>query len=230
MTNRKALLDKIRALLSKTVDNGCTEHEALAALDKASQMMDAYEVTEADLQLDGETATIFSYAKADPNNIRMYLAGAVARYCGVKVWRQKPALKFCGLPADVEFASWLIDTLARFVEREVLTHLWTRPAGEDRRPVADGFVAGCTRRISERLDALTQASTVKATANGRALVVTKDALIRAKMAELGIVLGKGRQSRRKLDNDAYRAGKAAGDRASFGRPVGGGAAKTLLLS
>jgi Protein of unknown function (DUF2786) len=33
MTNRDMLLEKIRALLSKTAANGCTEAEALAALD-----------------------------------------------------------------------------------------------------------------------------------------------------------------------------------------------------
>src|SRR6476660_3391736 len=49
--NRDSLVEKIRALMSKTIENGCTEHEALAALDKTRAMMDAYEVTEADLQL-----------------------------------------------------------------------------------------------------------------------------------------------------------------------------------
>jgi hypothetical protein len=45
MNDRNSLLDKIRALMSKTAENGCTEHEALAALDKARALMDAYEVT-----------------------------------------------------------------------------------------------------------------------------------------------------------------------------------------
>lgn len=49
--NRKRLLDKIRGLLSKTIANGCTEAEALAALAKARAMMEAYEVTAEDLKL-----------------------------------------------------------------------------------------------------------------------------------------------------------------------------------
>jgi hypothetical protein len=44
--NRDNLIQQIRALMNKTVTNGCTEPEALAALDKARAMMDAYEVTE----------------------------------------------------------------------------------------------------------------------------------------------------------------------------------------
>jgi len=48
MTNEKTL-NKIRALLAKTIENGCTEAEAMAAIEMARAMMDAYEVTEADL-------------------------------------------------------------------------------------------------------------------------------------------------------------------------------------
>lgn len=49
--NRDSLIQQIRALMNKTVIHGCTEHEALAALDKARALMDAYDVTEVDLQL-----------------------------------------------------------------------------------------------------------------------------------------------------------------------------------
>jgi hypothetical protein len=50
MNNRESLLNKIRALLSKTRSNGCTEPEALAALAKASAMMSAYNVSDAELR------------------------------------------------------------------------------------------------------------------------------------------------------------------------------------
>jgi len=39
-TEREKLLDKIRALLSKTTESGCTEGEYLAALAKARALMD----------------------------------------------------------------------------------------------------------------------------------------------------------------------------------------------
>jgi hypothetical protein len=39
---RETVLNKIRALLAKTLDNGCSEAEAVAALDKAQAMKDAY--------------------------------------------------------------------------------------------------------------------------------------------------------------------------------------------
>ena len=88
--NRDSLLDKIRALMSKTVDNGCTEAEALAALDKARAMMDAYEVTEADLQLSKAEGAILRKeppGSKDPHGIKRGMAVAVAKFCDCKAWR-----------------------------------------------------------------------------------------------------------------------------------------------
>jgi hypothetical protein len=73
--NRDELIEKIRALMSKTVANGCTEAEALAALDKARAFMDAYEVTEAELQLTKEEAAILRSeppGSRDMHNIKFY--------------------------------------------------------------------------------------------------------------------------------------------------------------
>jgi hypothetical protein len=54
MTNRNSIIDKIKALLAKTTENGCTEEEALAALAKARAWIDAHEVTDDELQLSRE--------------------------------------------------------------------------------------------------------------------------------------------------------------------------------
>jgi hypothetical protein len=99
------------------------------------------------------------------------------------------------------------------------------PRGE-RRFVINGFVVGCTARISARLDALVQQSeaTAKANASGSrslvsAMATAKAYAIRAAKEKAGIRLRSGRASSRRLDGDSYRAGQAAGERASFGRPI-----------
>ena len=85
--NREHLLDKIRALLSKTTENGCTEAEALTALAKARAMMDAYEVTETDLQLTKAEAAVLL---EDPEGsaISITSGGPLqrrGRFCDVRV-------------------------------------------------------------------------------------------------------------------------------------------------
>src|ERR1035437_3545910 len=222
--NRESLLDKIRALMSKTVDNGCTEAEALSALDKARAMMDAYEVSEDDLRLSKEEKAVLRAEPAgtrDPHGIKRSLATPVAKFCDCKVWRNgEKGLTFCGLKSDAQFATWLLDNLASFVQCELVGHLsgCLAPKGE-RRFVINGFVAGFASRVSERIKALCQQSAVVASSNSRALVLVKSTAVADKLKELNIHLGKGRRSGRRLNGASYQAGKSAGDRASFGRPV-----------
>lgn len=223
-TERENLLDKIRALLAKTIENGCTEAEALAALAKAQAMMDAYDVTEADLALTKEEKAILRKEPAgmrDPHDVKSYLASAVAEFASCKVWRQREGgLVFCGLPSDTHMATWLLDMLAGFVLRELTNHLChTIVPPRERRPVINGFVSGCTRRINERLRELRAASQTQASGHGRALIVVKTDLIKATMRAHGITLRSRSRSARQYDAGSYAAGMTAGDRATFGRPV-----------
>jgi hypothetical protein len=230
--NRDDMIDKIKALLNKTVINGCTEHEAFAALDKARALMDAYEVAEGELQLTKDEAAILRSeppGSLDPHDIKFLLSRAVSEFCGCKAWKGPDGLQFCGLPADARLATWLLDTLAAFVQAELAQHLMgcVAPKGR-RRFVINGFVAGCCKRISDRLEALCTQSASAATSNGRELVVLKNSAIADKMKAAGITLRTSRSSRRS-DEASYRAGTAVGDRANFGRPVTGANA-TLRLS
>jgi Protein of unknown function (DUF2786) len=75
-TQREGLLDKIRGLLAKTLENGCTESEAMAALDKAHAMMAAYDVSENELSLTKEEKAILRReppGTKDPHRIKWFL-------------------------------------------------------------------------------------------------------------------------------------------------------------
>jgi hypothetical protein len=228
-TERERVLTKIRALLAKTLEAGCTEGEAMAALGKAQAMKDAYAVTEAELNLTKEEKAILRReppGTKDPHRIKWLLLWAVQKFCNCSGWRQRRddggGIVFCGLPSDAQFASWLLDTLANFVQAELVNFLIeAAPSNEDRREAIRGFVLGCTERISQRLEELCQQSATLASANAKALVVVKDAAIKAKLDELDIHLCRGSSSCGAFDGSSYQAGKVAGDRATFGRPVSG---------
>jgi hypothetical protein len=151
---------------------------------------------------------------------------AVSKFCNCEGWRRSRlgggGIAFCGLPSDAQFASWLLDTLANFVQAELVNFLMqAEPSNEDRRAAIKGFVLGCTDRISHRLEELCEQSATLASSNAKALVVVKTAAVQAKLAELGIVLSACSSSYGAWDASSYQAGSAAGNRASFGRPVAG---------
>ena len=146
---RESLLDKIRALLAKKVENGCTESEAFAALAKARAMMDAYAVGDDELSLTKEEKAILRREppdSKDPYRIKQHLAVSVAKFCECKVWGDRGGiLVFCGLLSDAQFATWLLDTLAAFVQNEIVGHLMGSVAeGQHRRRVIASFALGCT--------------------------------------------------------------------------------------
>lgn len=224
MTAREKILATIRGIMAKTIENGCTESEAMAALDKARAMMDAYEVTDEDLLLKGEKAAIFNSTVRDPHGIRNRLGTKVAEFTDCKIWRQaNGCVSMCGLESDVEFGNWLLETLSNFVKLEMVKYLSTIAySPKEKKYHVNGFVGGATGKIVERLAILILASKSKESGNGRALVVAKSALIDETMKAEGLKFGTGRARRRRVSTGSFAAGTAAGDRASFHRPVAGG--------
>jgi len=235
-TKRKKRIDQIKALFSKTTENGATEAEMMAAFDKAAAMMDAYDISDEEVQLTKDEAAM-QHADPpdleDPHNIKWRLTYSVGIFCNVELYRSRhqTGLKCIGLPSDVQFAMWLLDTLADFVFDELYKHLigCCAPKGE-RRVIIRSFVEACCGRISDRLDELVKRSKVARTSNGRELMVVKDALIKAYMKEHNINLARcsGGSAPSTVNASAAAAGRSAGDRASFGRPVSGAGA-TLRL-
>src|ERR1700720_2271340 len=127
MADRNSIIDKIKALLAKTTANGATEAEMLSALDKASAMMDAYDITDADVQVARDEAAVLQKDPPDlkaPHKVRR-LSHAVGEFCGLQIYRSRheTGLKCIGMPSDVQFAMWLLDSLADFVFAELYAHL-----------------------------------------------------------------------------------------------------------
>lgn len=228
--NRNAIIEKIKALLAKTTANGCTEAEMFAALDKASAMQDAYDICAEEVELTKDEKAILHADPPDlkdPHKIKWRLTGGVSEFCGVQIFRSRheTGLKCIGMPSDVQFAMWLLDTLADHVFNELYAHLIGCLAPQsERRIVIRSFVEACCNRISDRLLELVERSKAARTSNGRELVVVKNAAIKAFMKDHGIRLcGSGGYSPSTINAAAAAAGRAAGDRASFGRPVSGAA-------
>jgi hypothetical protein len=231
MTDRNAIIDKIKALLAKTTERGATEHEMMSALDKASAMKDTYEITDEELQLTKEEKAILHADPsnlADPHSIKWRLVVGVSEFCGVQIYRARheTGLRCIGMPSDVQFAMWLLDTLADFVFGELYAHLIGSLAPRnERRVIIRSFVEACCDRITDRLFVLVKQSKAARTSNGRELVVVKGAAIEAFMKANDIRLRTcSSRATSTINSAAAAAGQSAGDRASFGRPVSGAAA------
>ena len=111
------VIQRIQALRAKTVDQGCTEQEALTSANKVAELLDRYGLSLSEIELrrqvcegvgiDTERRRRGAFDSCVP---------AIAGFCDCKVWTETTATGsiryiFFGLPADVEAAHFLYDLI-----------------------------------------------------------------------------------------------------------------------
>jgi hypothetical protein len=239
--NRTAAIGRIRALLNKTVENGCTEEEAFSAAQKAGELMDRYgiESSEAEIREEKCTTGLHGGHRARAHESK-WVAKAVAQFCDCRVWHRTGTgqLAFFGLPADVEVATYLMG---------VIEGAMTRGFNEFRKTPeyasADGYydtpkrlrntyMVAFANRVSVRLSEMYKARHTEnlMTTTGTSLVVVKRQVVDAQFFQTGIRISRAKASNvRMSNNDAARnAGQAAGDKVHLGGAVTGGASVKRL--
>lgn len=237
-TARAALHAKLRALLAKTTEAGCTEAEALAAAALARRLMDTHNVEMADLaevedwtteSVPGECWRASRRKGADSISFRREILYGVGKYTDTHIWYENKAdiLHVTGRESDALFARWLLEALSAFALRAWGAYELDRAFSSE--PFTASrvmFLAGLARRLTERLLEARDPGT------GTGLVVNRQALARAesiRRAEArGIILRSGKRSFHG-DRASGLAGADAANRATFARPVNGGGMAPRLL-
>lgn len=233
--NRRAAAARIRALLAKTVDNGCTEEEAMAAAAKAGELMDKWGVAASEVEIRAEKCETGGHrSRAGKTGDRERSSGtsevamvamAIAGYCQCKVWRSGTEINYFGLPHDVEIAVYMTDA----IETTMRTSFRKWRKGPDRPRDVSGhrlrsqFMSSMANRLSARLDEMKKERDGKhhETSDGRSLVLVKNAVVEEQFAELGMKLGRPKTRTVYADDRAAAAGRAAGDAYRFNAGVRG---------
>lgn len=211
---RKKMIERIKAMLNSS---GRTEAEMMAFLAKASELMATYEITESELTA-GEKAQIHKTDISDPYDIKKNLCVNVGKFTSCKAFRDREnVINFAGKEGDIIFATWLLDTLQRFVMRELRRYqkelITKKGSNHSNNLTSASFVAGCTARISEQLSKLAPINWAK----------TQELIV----AELNMALVKSRGPKREFSQKDAAAGFEAGRHATFNRPVGAGGGRYL---
>jgi Protein of unknown function (DUF2786) len=223
-SNREAALNRIRALQAKTVENGATEEEAMSAAKKAGELMDKYgiESTEAELRDESCVQGVHGAERLKMHESQ-WVAATLARYCGVKVWKNRAKLTFFGLPVDVEIATFLMRVIEGAMNRSWKE--FQKSEGYDMHALVFttrqnrlSFMDGMATRINQRLEQMLKDREAEHhnTMTGTSLVVVKNAIVTEQFAKLGMKLGKAKAKHYAMGSAAaYGAGKAAGDKVNL---------------
>jgi hypothetical protein len=222
MTDRDKIAATIRALLAKTVDNGCTEAEAIAAAAKAAQMLERYNLTVDEVQMRETPFAKHAEQHDDEVGARLWkVADGIAHMTGARYWTSPPGcrveISFFGFAHEVEIARYLLDICARAMRQEErrLNRVHGLLVPRKRRMIILPFLDGMSDRLRDRIRELKPPAPT-----GKGLIVLRDALIETAMKEDGIDLKDGRGKASRNFEPSYVDGLIAGDRVALNRGVG----------
>jgi len=221
--NEDAVAARIRALLSKTVENGATEAEAMSAAAKARELMDKHRLSMSDVEIQAEPIVIEDERRPNKNRVAAvdYAVNGIKAYCGVEGWRRGESYRFLGLAADVEMARYLYRMIAGAIKTEL--SVFQNKRGYRDRHETSTFQLSMAVRINHRLKEMSQVANAAAmTATGTALVVVKNPMVTAAYSKATAGFRWVKVSGMSSWGGAARdAGRAAGDRVNLQRPIGG---------
>ncbi len=217
-------LDKLRAriqgLRAKTIANGCTEGEALAAAAKVAELLDRYDLSLTDVEVRAAPCERRTYETRSKKRIPLdECIGAIAEFCDCRVWREKDAAKevryvFFGLRADIEVAHYLTELVDSAVRTELgryKTSAEYRQFRHQERHMANAsFALGMVASIADKLMAMKADRDQVKNSTGRGLVVLKAAVVDTEFGKLDLKLHTVERPSRMVSPDAYDAGEAAG--------------------
>ncbi|MBU4195680.1 MAG: DUF2786 domain-containing protein [Alphaproteobacteria bacterium] len=212
MSERERIAARIRALRAKTVENGCTEAEAMAAAEKLAQLLTDYNMTLDEADLRASPFADHVHDAAGTVGLKLWKpAGAIAKLTNTRYWtggRDAPTrITFVGLTHEVEIAAYLLAICERAMRTEsaaIMRAVRNLPHIKQAARVMP-FLDGMADRLAARILAM-----IPPQPPGKGLIVLRNALIAEELARRGVEIETG-PAPRPMNWGAYSDGVRAGD-------------------
>jgi hypothetical protein len=226
------LLQVIKGLRAKTVDQGCTEAEAIAAAAKVAELLDRYGLSLSDVELRKQVCAGVGIETTRRRSGPLdHTVPGIARFFACRSWTETTQAEtirhiFFGLPGDVEAAEYLYELVERTFETETLTFkrgdFYRNLCSSERRSGTNSFQLGLARGINDKLDTLREEREAALhRSSGRDLMMVKGSVVDDEMEKLGLAFTYRSASGKKFVlTDAYAAGQEAGARFDYRPGIG----------
>ncbi len=152
---------KIKALAAKTVEAGCSEHEAMHAAEMVGRLLDQYNLSMDEIDIREEVCVLREVPTGSKRRMPIDTAVVpIARFCDVKTWHSKreedAVYCFYGFEPDVAMAEHLFTVVAAAVRTELAAFKRTKTyaAAANRWLATSSFQRGLVDRIGDRLEHL----------------------------------------------------------------------------
>jgi hypothetical protein len=232
VSEREKISARIRALLAKTVENGCTEDEAITAAEKAAEMLARYNLTVDEVEMRASPFSRHTEQHDDPVGERLWkVADGISHLTGARYWSSRPGvwpveITFFGFDHEVQVAGYLLEICARAMRQSAagVERQYGLLVPARRRRHVLPFLDGMADRLRQRIRALKPAGPT-----GTGLIVLHDTLVEQAMKDAGLETEdrSGRQSR--FMEEGYLAGRRAADAVALHSGLASGGPVQALL-
>lgn len=221
-TELTRVLLRIRALRNKTIEQGCTEQEALASAQKVAELLDRYGLSLGEVEIKEQTCEGVGIETGRRRRAPIDdCVPTLGVFCDCKVWSEKVMSDgiryvFFGLPADFKAGHYLYEIITQTFETETLRFRTdTRKfIGSSQRGAINSFQIGLAHGICEKLAHMKkERDEVNRRSSGRDLVPLKSSIIAEELEKLGMNFrSKSIHRKQRVEHDAYEAGHIAGQK------------------
>jgi hypothetical protein len=216
------VLSRIKALRGKTVEQGCTEAEALLAAGKVAELLDQYGLTLSEVDMKAQSCTGEGIETTRRRRSPLdYCAHTIAVFCDCRSWYELTSEGnirhiFFGLPADVAGARYLYEKIDEAFESETAafkrSELYNSHPSAQRRSATTSFQAGLGHGIRTKINRLkAERDAAFRASGGRDLVPVKRHVIEDELTALGMRLKVIETGRKNLLANAYKKGRFTGE-------------------
>ncbi|RYD66196.1 MAG: DUF2786 domain-containing protein [Verrucomicrobiaceae bacterium] len=152
---------RIQKLMARTVENNCTEAEAMAAAAKVGELLSEYNLTmnEVDVRA-ARCVTMEVFSGGINRNELWHVAFNIGRFTGCEVWFRGGKYYYFGQEQDAQMSIYLFDMIRTAIRTEwatfkrTATYRWAN----SQKTASNSFRQGMARRIGTRLSEMQRAN------------------------------------------------------------------------
>ena len=219
---RNSILVKIKSLLTKTTENGCTEAEALSAAEMVGKLMNDYDLTMSDLEFQSEEFVELKIStKSKVASYMHNIVSAIASYTDCMLYFKRADVityTFFGSKKDTQIAEYLYHLLNNSIKLELENYKKSdsyKNSTINGRTKTTSFSVGMGNRLNSRLFEMKNQFVYSNNKMTDIVPVNKKSIVEKEFSKKDMNLKTERRKSTVNSSEAYLQGHIAGGKVNI---------------
>lgn len=244
---KESISKKIKALLNKTVENGCSESEAIASAQKAQELLNKHNLSMSEVEFCASTFETLNIDTGKKKRDYMYrLVNYIAKFtdCYTYFNHSRGRVKysnltyvFFGEKTSTEIANFLYDLLLNAIEFESKRYKNSEDFkilsfSYSSRTIMNSFRTGMAIRLAQRLEEMKIEKDRQNMSDNSIVLYDRVSIVKNKFHELNsdITISSASAYKTSISTDAFESGKSKADEVNITTGLKKGDNKILKLN